>query len=146
MTTTTHPTFTPFHFEAWIERHRDLLKPPVGNKLVFEEAGMVVMVVGGPNGRVDFHDDPVQEFFYQLKGDMVLKVAEGGEIYDVPIREARSSCFRPTRGTRRSARSRARSVWSSSRPACRGWWTASSGSASSAGASSTGWRWRSTTS
>ena len=49
---------------------------------------MVVMVVGGPpNGRVDFHDDPVQEFFYQLEGDMVLKVAEGGAIYDVPIRE-----------------------------------------------------------
>ena len=84
---TTHPTFTPFNFEAWIERHRDLLKPPVGNKLVFEESGMVVMVVGGPNGRVDFHDDPGQEFFYQLEGDMVLKVAEGGAIFDVPIRE-----------------------------------------------------------
>ena len=48
---------------------------------------MVVMVVGGPNGRVDFHDDPGQEFFYQLEGDMVLKVAEGGAIFDVPIRE-----------------------------------------------------------
>lgn len=48
---------------------------------------MVVMVVGGPNQRVDFHDDPVEEFFYQLEGDMLLKVAEGGRIYDVPIRE-----------------------------------------------------------
>ncbi len=84
---TIHPSFRPFDFEAWIERHRDLLRPPVGNKLVFEESGMVVMVVGGPNGRVDFHDDPVQEFFYQLRGDMVLKIAERGTIYDVPIRE-----------------------------------------------------------
>ena len=81
-----HPLLKPFDFKGWIDDHRDLLKPPVGNKLVFEEAGMVVMVVGGPNQRVDFHDDPVEEFFYQLEGDMVLKVAEGGKIYDVPIR------------------------------------------------------------
>ncbi len=77
----------PFNFTAWIDAHAHLLKPPVGNKLVFEEAGMVVQVVGGPNQRVDFHDDPVEEFFYQLRGNMVLKLAEGGRIHDVPIRE-----------------------------------------------------------
>ncbi len=77
-------THRPFDFKGWIERHRHLLKPPVGNKLVFEEAGMVVQVVGGPNQRVDFHDDPVEEFFYQLKGDMVLKIAEGGRIHFYP--------------------------------------------------------------
>lgn len=81
-----HPRFRPFDFKRWIDDHRSLLKPPVGNKLVFEEAGMVVMVVGGPNQRVDFHDDPVEEFFYQIEGDMVLKIAEGGRIWDVPIR------------------------------------------------------------
>ena len=81
-----HPRFRPFDFRRWIDDRRDLLKPPVGNKLVFEEAGMTVMVVGGPNRRVDFHDDPVEEFFYQLEGDMILKVAEEGRIYDVPIR------------------------------------------------------------
>jgi 3-hydroxyanthranilate 3,4-dioxygenase len=48
---------------------------------------LVVMIIGGPNQRVDFHDDPVEEFFYQLKGDMILKIAEEGAIYDVPIRE-----------------------------------------------------------
>lgn len=77
----------PFSFKSWIDEHAHLLKPPVGNKLVFEDAGMTVMVVGGPNQRVDFHDDAVEEFFYQLKGTMVLKLAEGGKIHDVPIRE-----------------------------------------------------------
>ncbi len=77
----------PFHFARWIDAHSHLLKPPVGNKLVFEDAGMVVQVVGGPNQRVDFHDDPGEEFFYQLRGDMVLKLAEAGRIYDLPIRE-----------------------------------------------------------
>lgn len=77
----------PFNFKAWIDEHSHLLKPPVGNKLVFEQAGMVVQVVGGPNQRVDFHDDPVEEFFYQLRGDMVLKVAEAGAIHDIHIRE-----------------------------------------------------------
>jgi len=83
----THPSLKPFDFPKWIDANRELLKPPVGNKLLFEDAGMIVMVIGGPNTRVDFHDDPVQEFFYQLQGDMVLKIAEDGDIYDVPIRE-----------------------------------------------------------
>ncbi len=79
--------FAPFNFQRWLADNAALLKPPVSNKLVFENTGMVVQVIGGPNQRVDFHDDPVEEFFYQLKGDMVLKIAEAGRILDVPIRE-----------------------------------------------------------
>jgi len=83
-----HPSFAPFNFRGWIEANRHLLKPPVGNKHLFDQkTGMVVMVIGGPNQRVDFHDDPVEEFFFQVKGDIILKVAEQGTIYDVPIRE-----------------------------------------------------------
>jgi 3-hydroxyanthranilate 3,4-dioxygenase len=83
-----HPAFKPFNFQAWIEANRHHLKPPVANKQLFDEkTGMVVMIVGGPNQRVDFHDDPVEEFFYQLQGDMLLKIAERGKIYDVPIRQ-----------------------------------------------------------
>lgn len=83
-----HPGFRPFDFQGWIDENAHLLKPPVGNKHLFDnKSDMVVMIVGGPNKRVDFHDDPVEEFFYQLKGDMVVKIAEGGRIYDVPIRE-----------------------------------------------------------
>ncbi len=83
-----HPSFKPFNFNDWIERNKDQLKPPVANKQLFDEkTDMIVMIVGGPNTRVDFHDDPVEEFFYQLKGDMVLKIADGDGISDVTIRE-----------------------------------------------------------
>jgi 3-hydroxyanthranilate 3,4-dioxygenase len=51
-----------FNFNKWIEEHRHLLKPPVGNQRVFEDADMTVQVVGGPNRRTDYHDDPVEEF------------------------------------------------------------------------------------
>jgi 3-hydroxyanthranilate 3,4-dioxygenase len=76
-----------FNFQKWIEEHKHLLKPPVGNQQVWEDADLMVTVVGGPNKRTDYHDDPVEEFFYQLKGDMVLKLFDEGEFYDVPIRE-----------------------------------------------------------
>ena len=76
-----------FNFQKWIAENEHLLKPPVGNKKVFEDGDMTVQVVGGPNERADYHDDPVEEFFYQLKGNMVLKVGDNGNFYDVPIKE-----------------------------------------------------------
>ena len=76
-----------FNFKQWIDDNQHLLKPPVGNKKVFEDGDMTVQVVGGPNERADYHDDPVEEFFYQLKGNMVLKVGDNGNFYDVPIKE-----------------------------------------------------------
>ncbi len=82
-----HPKLIPFNFQKWVDENRDKLKPPVNNRLLHTDSGMIVMVVGGPNTRVDFHDDPVEEWFYQIKGDMMLKIADGGEIYDVPIHE-----------------------------------------------------------
>jgi len=78
----------PFNFQAWIKENEHLLKPPVGNKQLFPQTdGMVVMIVGGPNQRVDFHDDPVEEFFHQLRGDMMLKIHDRGKIEDIVIRE-----------------------------------------------------------
>lgn len=77
-----------FNFARWIDEHAHLLKPPVGNQMVFRDAGdLVVMVVGGPNARTDYHDDPYEEFFYQLRGNMVLRVMEEGRARDLPIRE-----------------------------------------------------------
>jgi 3-hydroxyanthranilate 3,4-dioxygenase len=77
----------PFDFKQWIESHRHLLKPPVGNRRVFPDGDFIIMVVGGPNARSDFHVDPGEEFFYQLEGSMVLKTVQDGRIVDVPIRE-----------------------------------------------------------
>ncbi len=76
-----------FNFKQWIDEYRHLLKPPVGNKLIWEDAGLMAFVVGGPNQRTDYHDDPVEEFFYQLEGDMVLKIHDNGDFYDVVIGE-----------------------------------------------------------
>ena len=104
-----------FNFQNWIEEHRHLLKPPVSNKKVFEDGEMTVQVVGGPNERTDFHDDPVEEFFYQLKGDMVLKVVDSGTFYDVPIREGEVFLLPPQCRTRRNGRRKARSAWWSKR-------------------------------
>jgi 3-hydroxyanthranilate 3,4-dioxygenase len=77
----------PFDFHAWIADHRHLLKPPVGNKLLFPVGDFILMVVGGPNARSDFHVDPGEEFFYQLEGDMTLRTVQDGRIVDIPIRE-----------------------------------------------------------
>jgi 3-hydroxyanthranilate 3,4-dioxygenase len=76
-----------FNFKRWIDDHRHLLQPPVGNKRVFSDGDFIIMVVGGPNARKDYHVDPGQEFFYQLEGDMVLKTVQNGRFVDVPICE-----------------------------------------------------------
>ena len=73
--------------KRWIEENRQWLKPPVGNRLVFEDAEFIVMVVGGPNARKDYHVDEGEEFFYQVEGDIVLKVIEDGKPRDIPIRQ-----------------------------------------------------------
>jgi 3-hydroxyanthranilate 3,4-dioxygenase len=77
----------PFNFREWIEHNRKDLKPPVGNKQVYEDSDFIIMAVGGPNTRKDYHDDPGEEFFYQIEGDMVLRIIDGGKPRDVPIRE-----------------------------------------------------------
>jgi 3-hydroxyanthranilate 3,4-dioxygenase len=76
----------PFDFKEWIESHRALLKPPVGNKLLYPVGDFIIMVVGGPNARSDFHVDPGEEFFYQVEGDMVLKTVQDGRVVDIPIK------------------------------------------------------------
>src|SRR5262245_63735509 len=76
-------TLAAFNLKTWIDEHRHLLKPPVGNALVFKDANFQVMVVGGPNKRNDYHVDPGEELFYQIEGDIVLKVIEGGKPRDI---------------------------------------------------------------
>ena len=77
----------PLNLINWIEKNRSLFKPPVGNKMVYEDGDFMIMVVGGPNSRKDYHVDPVEEFYYQIEGDMILKIIENGKMVDVPIKE-----------------------------------------------------------
>ena len=79
----------PFSLQAWIDEHRDELRPPVANKQIWTDADMIVMIVGGGNQRNDFHDDPREEFFYQIKGDMNLRIWDrpGTPPNDMVIRE-----------------------------------------------------------
>ena len=79
------PMLPPIDFTRWIEEHRHLLKPPVGNKCIYD-GDFIVMIVGGPNQRTDYHYDEGPEFFYQLEGEMVLKVQEDSGPRDIPIR------------------------------------------------------------
>src|SRR4051812_29176832 len=75
------------NFKRWIDEHRHLLKPPVGNAQVWEDREFLVTVVGGPNARKDYHINEGEEFFYQLEGDITLKVMDQGQAEDIPIRE-----------------------------------------------------------
>ena len=77
----------PINFKNWIEENRHLLKPPVGNKVVYENTEFIIMVVGGPNTRKDYHIDEGEEFFYQLDGGMILRIIENGKPKDINIDE-----------------------------------------------------------
>ena len=78
----------PFNLKKWIDEHRDLLKPPVGNQCVYKDAeNFIVMVVGGPNARKDFHYNESEELYYQIEGDIVVKIIEDGKPRDIHLAE-----------------------------------------------------------
>ncbi|MFF5989283.1 3-hydroxyanthranilate 3,4-dioxygenase [Prauserella flavalba] len=87
MTETTGIT-APIHFPGWLEQNQALLKPPVGNKQLFPGSqDFIVMVVGGPNARTDFHVDPYEEFFYQIRGNIHVDIVTENGVEPVHIRE-----------------------------------------------------------
>jgi 3-hydroxyanthranilate 3,4-dioxygenase len=77
----------PFNFKKWIDENRESLKPPINNKVVYKDAEFIVMVVGGPNARKDYHFNESEEFFYQLQGDIKVQIQEDGKAVEVDIRE-----------------------------------------------------------
>ena len=78
----------PFNLKAWIEENRDLLKPPVSNKNLYVEAGdFIVMIVGGPNARKDYHFNESEELFYQIEGDITVRIQEDDKARDIQIKE-----------------------------------------------------------
>ncbi len=78
----------PFNLHQWIEENRDLLKPPVGNKNLYVESGdYIVMIVGGPNSRKDYHYNETEELFFQIKGNISLKTQQNGKLVEYKINE-----------------------------------------------------------
>lgn len=79
----------PFSLDQWLLDNADALKPPVSNKQIWEDSDMIVTIVGGGNVRTDYHDDPMPEFFYQLRGNMNLRIQDepGRPARDMAIRE-----------------------------------------------------------
>ncbi len=78
----------PFNLKQWINDNRDLLKPPVGNKNLYADAGdYIVMIVAGPNARKDYHFNQTEELFYQLEGSINVRIQEDGKPVDMQVNE-----------------------------------------------------------
>jgi 3-hydroxyanthranilate 3,4-dioxygenase len=78
----------PFNFKKWIDENRHLLKPPVGNQQIYKgNDDFIIMVVGGPNSRKDYHYNETEEFYYQVEGNITLKIVEDNQLVDIPINE-----------------------------------------------------------
>jgi 3-hydroxyanthranilate 3,4-dioxygenase len=77
----------PINLKDWIDLNRSNLHPPVCNKVIWSNETFVVMIVGGPNIRRDYHINATEELFYQIEGDMVLRVMLEGGTQDITIKE-----------------------------------------------------------
>jgi 3-hydroxyanthranilate 3,4-dioxygenase len=77
----------PIHLPDWLEENRERLRPPVCNQQIWPGTDLIVTVVGGPNGRTDFHDDPLEEFFWQFRGNAHLLLMRDGCFERVDLRE-----------------------------------------------------------
>ena len=78
----------PFNLHKWIDENRELLKPPVGNKNLYVESGdYIVMIVGGPNSRKDYHYNETEELFFQIKGNIIVKTQQNGSLVEYEIKE-----------------------------------------------------------
>ena len=77
----------PINLNNWIEENRHLFKPPVSNRYLYDGRDFFVMVIAGPNARNDFHQVDSEEYFYQLKGDIKVRIREGERIVDHLVRE-----------------------------------------------------------
>jgi 3-hydroxyanthranilate 3,4-dioxygenase len=76
-----------FDFAEWVKDNGHLLKPPVNNKMMYSGKDFIVQVVGGPNQRTDFHVDPYEEWFFQIRGNMHVDIVDDGTLTTVHIRE-----------------------------------------------------------
>jgi 3-hydroxyanthranilate 3,4-dioxygenase len=85
----------PINLESWIEKNREKFKPPVSNRYLYDGRDFFVMVIKGPNARNDFHLVDSEEYFYQLKGDIKVRVREGDRIVDHIVKEGETFFIPP---------------------------------------------------
>ena len=102
----------PIDLKNWIEQNADKFQPPVSNRYLYDGRDFFVMVIKGPNARNDLHLVDRQDF-YQLKGDIKVRIREGDRIVDHIVREGERSLSRQMFRIPRSGR-RTPSVWLSS--------------------------------
>jgi 3-hydroxyanthranilate 3,4-dioxygenase len=90
------PPLLPKNIWTWVEENRDVFDGPVANKVIFEDSEFIFMMIKGPNRRNDFHVDPGDEIFIQLKGDIQTdlmidgkretRIIREGEMFFIPAR------------------------------------------------------------
>ena len=85
----------PVNLQNWIEENSHLFKPPVSNRYLYDGRDFFVMVIKGPNARNDFHKVDSEEYFYQLKGDIKVRIREGDRIVDHLIGEGETFFIPP---------------------------------------------------
>ena len=78
---------TSLNLKNWVNQKRPFLKPPINNKMIWKDREFIVMIVGGPNQREDYHINEGEEFFYQIEGDIVLRIMQDESPCDLPIKE-----------------------------------------------------------
>jgi 3-hydroxyanthranilate 3,4-dioxygenase len=84
--TATHYS-APIRLASWLDANAHLLKPPVGNQQIWKNSDLICTVVGGPNQRTDFHDDPYEEYFHQFKGNAALLIWDRGKFERIALNE-----------------------------------------------------------
>jgi 3-hydroxyanthranilate 3,4-dioxygenase len=87
------PILSPVHLRNWVNENRHLLKPPVGNKMVWKDSSFIIMVVGGPNSRKDYHYNETPEFYYQIEGTIEVGIQHNGKAETIVINEGEIFCL-----------------------------------------------------
>jgi 3-hydroxyanthranilate 3,4-dioxygenase len=80
-------SLVPFDLKGWIEENKDSFTPPMGSRVLYKDPQLIMIVVGGPNTRGDFHVTDSPEFFYQIQGDIVIEYFEDGKRLRSEVKE-----------------------------------------------------------